>query len=77
MRGVGDEIWVYLVTDETGETGVGYAMTAGAAKVPLIADSERGAELLRPIVSRLAKLTGRPFTLARFSKRIDVETIQP
>ena len=68
---------MYLTTDAEGDTGVGYVATAGGAKVPLIADSARAAQALRPIVERYARMTGRSYILARFGRREDLATIGP
>ena len=77
MASIGDELWVYISTDDTGETGVAYMVTAGSAKIPLIAPDEKSAQLLEPIVRRLASITARDYTLVRFTRRHDVRTIAP
>jgi hypothetical protein len=71
------ELFVYLSTDDDGVEGVSYMETAAGTKIPLVADTENRAQLLRPIAERLASLTHRDITLARFSRRVDIETLCP
>lgn len=73
--GVTDELFVYLATDDDGYTNVLMAETAALAKVPLVAETRKKAQAMRPIAKRLAELTGRPVTLACFSTRSDVEVL--
>lgn len=74
---IGDEIWVYLVTDDEGQTGIAYWESAGGARIPMIAGSEADARLIRPIAEKLASIMGRAFTLVRFRDRTEISTLEP
>jgi hypothetical protein len=77
VNGVGDELFVYLSTDDEGDSGVIYMETAGAAKIPLVAENRRKAQALQPIAEHLATTMGRTVTLVRFSRRDDLESWEP
>jgi hypothetical protein len=77
MSGVDRELFVYLMTDDEGTTGVAYMETAGAAKISLIAEDAKGARLLKPIAQKLSQIVEKPITLVRFSNREDLEVLEP
>lgn len=77
-QGLHDELFVYLATDPSdGICGPLYMETAGSARIPLMAETRRKADAMRPIAERLARITGAEVTLARFHSREDLDTIKP
>jgi hypothetical protein len=77
VSGITDELFVYLSTDDDGDTGVVFMETAGAAKIPLVAENRRKAQSLQPLAEHLATTMGRTVTLAKFSRREDLESWEP
>jgi hypothetical protein len=77
-QGLGGELFVYLATDPAdGVTGPLWWETAGGARMPLLAETRRKADAMRPIAERLARTTGADVVLARFGSREDIDTIRP
>lgn len=68
-------IWAWLSIDEGGKGVVAAPM--GDLTMPLIAADKRRLDQLKPLAEMLAKRIGKPVRLARFSKREDMEIVQP
>lgn len=68
------EMWAWVADDDTGEGVTGFKAADGTW-MPLVGADPDRARSLRPIAEDIAKLTGRPVTLLRFTDRTDVETI--
>ncbi len=70
-----DQMFAFVAVDADGTEGV-CAFQINGAWVPLVgADMER-VESLRPIARKLARASGRPITLVKFSNREMVEEIK-
>lgn len=72
-----ETIWAYLSVDEGGEGVCAAPLEPGMLSVPLLAADETRLEKIRPFALAIAKLTGRPVRLAKFTVREDIEVIQP
>jgi hypothetical protein len=70
-----EEIWAFLSLDEGGE-GV-CAAPMGQMTLPLIAADKQRLDLLYPLARAMAKAFNKPIRLVKFTKREDVEIIQP
>lgn len=70
------ELWAYVATESDGTEGVcGWRTSSGM--VPLIgADKERVVSM-RPRAADVARQSGVPIKLVKFSTREDIETIEP
>jgi hypothetical protein len=70
-----EQIWAFLSLDEGGE-GV-CAAPMGQLTVPLIAADKRRLDDLYPLARGLANVFDQPVRLAKFTRREDVDLIQP
>ena len=71
------EIKAYVSVDEGGEEGVCAMLGNDGMWLPMICADDRRLGLLRPLAEQLAKSTGKPIKVLRFSQREEVEVIQP
>lgn len=70
------EVYAFLAVDGEGAEGVP-ATQLGDMLMPLVAADRARLDDLRPIAQHLASAYGFPITVARFTVREDIETIQP
>jgi hypothetical protein len=71
-----DEVFVFITTDlKTGNEGCA-AFLQGLVWVPLITSDKSNLDLLRAAAKRIARKSGHKITLAKFSRRVDLETIE-
>lgn len=71
-----NQMWAFLSVDDDGDEGViGYRDPKANWWVPLVAADEERVRIYREYAGEIAKLTGRPVRLVKFSAREDVETI--
>jgi len=76
------EVHAYIATEADGTEGViGKVLQVSGIPEPvfmpfIMADRAR-LESLRPHAEQIARLTGRPIVLARFSTRVDLEIVKP
>lgn len=70
------QLHAFLSVGEDGEEGVP-AFQLGGSWMPLVAADATRLEQLRPLAQRIADETGRELTLAKFTVRMNVETIKP
>jgi len=71
-----EALWGWFSIGEHGE-GLCAAPFPGGITAPLIAADKRRLDGLRPMAEHISKLFGKPVRLAKFSKREDLEIIQP
>ncbi|MBO0716437.1 MAG: hypothetical protein J2P55_03750 [Rhizobiales bacterium] len=73
-----DAIYAALSLDEGGE-GVCAAPlgNSGVTAALIAADKTRFDTYMRPMAQRLAKMFGKPVRIAKFTKRDDIEVLQP
>jgi hypothetical protein len=71
-----DHIWAFVSFDAGGE-GVCAAPMGGLGMVPLIAADERRIEALKPMAAHIAKVSGKPVRLVKFTTREEIEVYQP
>lgn len=70
------EMYAFLVADDDGGEGVP-AFEHDGVMMPLVAADSARVASLRQVAHGIARNSGRPVTLARFSTREDLETIRP
>jgi len=71
-----EELFAFIVLEREGEEGVP-AFASGNMLFPLMGSDWTRVESLRPIAQRIARASGKPVTLCKFSVREDVEVIAP
>jgi hypothetical protein len=71
-----EHLWAFLSLDDGGE-GVCAGPLGAFPVVPYIAADKARLDSLRPLAREIAKRFGKPVRLAKFTKREDVEIIQP
>ncbi len=71
-----ETVWAFLAIHDDDDEGVMGASINGTL-MPLIAADEQRIEILRPYAEAAAKLSGKTIMLAKFERRVDVETITP
>jgi hypothetical protein len=72
-----EEMYAFIVADTGPEDEGLAAMKLRGDWLPLVgADMER-VESRKPIAQSIARETGQKITIARFTQRTDVETIEP
>jgi hypothetical protein len=69
-------IWAALSVDAGGE-GVCAAPMGGLGSVPLIAADRARLDSIMPMAKRIADIFGKPVRIAKFTKREDVQILQP
>jgi hypothetical protein len=69
-------IHAYVSVGEDDQEGI-IGENIGGSWLPFIAADEHRLIQLRPIAERIAKASGRPVRLVRFSVREDIEVIEP
>lgn len=70
------DIHAFVAEDEEGEEGL-CAFFTGGQWMPLVAADPARLVSIRPVAQAIAKQTGRPIKLIRFTQREEVETIKP
>jgi hypothetical protein len=71
-----NEVYAFLAVDAEGAEGVPAAQL-GDMLMPLVAADQARLDDLRPIARQLASAYGMKITVARFTRREDIETILP
>ena len=69
-----EEMFAFVSEDETGEGIVGYMMPDGMW-MPLVGADVARVDSLRPAAEKIARDTGKPIRLIKFSNRIDLGTV--
>ena len=67
-------LWGFFSVDANGDEGL-VAAHIGGSWMPLIAADEKRLESLRELAERVAKESGKRIVVAKFTRRIDEETI--
>lgn len=70
------DVYVFVAVHADGDEGVP-AVDLGGTMMPLIAADPVRLEELRPLAARIARLSGKPLKLVRFTTREEIETIDP
>jgi hypothetical protein len=71
-----ETVWAFLADHGDGDEGVVSAQV-GSVHLPLIAADPERLKLLRPVAEKIARQSGVPITLCRFTTRTDMERIEP
>ncbi len=70
------EVWAYIATDENDVEGIcGFMDVHTKQWLPMVCADQARIDSLRPMAEHIAKQSGLPIKLVRFSVRSDVEEI--
>lgn len=69
-----NELWAFVSTDEEGVEGV-CAFRSVDGWLPMVAADVKRLSSLRPLANEVAKRTGRPVQLIKFTAREDIEML--
>lgn len=72
-----DRIYAFITTDKDSEDEGIVARRIGDFWMPLIGADEARVEIMRYLAKDIAKITGKPVVLAKFTNREDIEELEP
>lgn len=71
-----DEMFAFVVIDETGEGVTGF-MGPNGQWFPMVGADMARIDQLRPMAHELARMSGKEIRLLKFSRREELEVIKP
>lgn len=72
-----DQVWAFIICDETGDEGICAAPLFPRMMCPLIAADEARVNCLIGIARDIARVSGKTIKLVKFSQRDEVMEITP
>jgi len=72
-----DEVYVFMSIDEEGRNGIVASILPELGSTPLVTGSRMAAKAMKPLAQEIAKLTGKPVGLFRFTRDAQLWQTEP
>ena len=71
-----DELFAFMSIDERGRHGIVASILPGLGSTPLVTASAKAVEVMKPVAAAIARRSGKPVGLFRFTRQDRVWTTE-